>query len=262
MPIFSLDIFWISLAPTWYGLMYALGFLAGYFIIQRRQLFTQRELDALFLFIAAAIIVWGRLWYVCFYNASYFLSHPLEIFATWNGGMSFHGAALAVILSIILWSLKYKKPLFLVGDAVATVVPIGIWLWRIGNYINGELYGFGGYTGPFAIVQEWIRYFPSPLLEALCEWLILFILVNVVFRYFAPKIGYASATFLIGYGIMRFCIEFIRLPDAQVGYLFSTDWFTLGQFLSLPLIALGIGCIMILPRYNAKYMSWNKSKNY
>ena len=248
MPIISFDFFWITLAPTWYGLMYALWFLIGYSIIKWKKTFSNTELDSLFLSIFVAVILWGRLWYVLLYNASYFLAHPIEIFQTWNGGMSFHGATLAVICSVILWSLKYKKSLFSVWDAIATVVPIGIWLGRIGNYINGELYGFAGYTGPFAIIHDGIRYFPTPLLEACFEWIILFIFVNVIARKYAPRNGYASATFLIWYGVIRFLVEFFRIPDAQIWYLFSTWWLTLGQLLSIPLIIFGIIIILSLQK--------------
>lgn len=245
MKIFSLDIFGITFAPTWYGLMYALGFLFWYLIIKRRKIFTEKELDSLLLFMFIAVVGGWRLGYVLFYNLSYFVDHPLDALKIWEWGMSFHGATIAVILALILWSYMYKKSLLQVSDEVIAIIPIGLMLGRIGNYINSELYGYANYTGPFAMMHDGIPHFPSPLLEALLEWVFLLIFLQYLQKK-NPTYGTLSAVFLIGYGIIRFCIEFFRLPDTQIGYLFGSSWFTMGQLLSLPMIALGIILLIMI----------------
>lgn len=142
MSIFSLTFFGIHIAPTWYGLMYALGFIAGYCIIRARKVLSDAELDALVFYVFVGVILGGRLGYVLFYDLSYYLAHPVDILKTWNGGMSFHGGMIGVIIAMYLFARKYRKSFLDIADQVTSVLPIGLGLGRIGNYINGELLGF------------------------------------------------------------------------------------------------------------------------
>lgn len=239
MSIFEVSIFSIQIAPTWYGMMYAIGFLASYEYIKKNGYLKREDTDSLLLYIFCGVILGGRIGYVILYNFSYFLEHPLEIFATWNGGMSFHGWAVGVIIAIFLFAWKKKYRVFDVSDPIVTILPLALGLGRIGNLINQELLGFFPYTWPFAIVRSGISYFPSPLLEASLEWWILLIIM-LLWKYFEKKRGrrpgYASALFLGWYGIFRLFAEFFRLPDVQIGYLFSSDWITLGMIYTLPMI--------------------------
>lgn len=236
MSIFSITFFWIHIAPSWYGLMYALGFIGGYWILKRRKIFSEWELDSLILYIFFGVLLGGRLGYVLFYNLSYYLAHPIEILQTWHGGMSFHGGVIGVIIAMILFAWIHKKTFFSIADSVTSIIPIGLGFGRIGNYINGELLWFSPYTGPLAVVKNGVSYFPSPLLEATLEGVILFGIL-----YFLGKKnvfpGKVATSFLIWYGIFRFTIEFVRTPDIWLGYL--TFGLTMGQILSIPMIIIG-----------------------
>ncbi|MDD2891549.1 MAG: prolipoprotein diacylglyceryl transferase [Candidatus Gracilibacteria bacterium] len=236
MSIFSITFFGIHIAPSWYGLMYALGFIGGYWILKRRKIFSEGELDSLILYIFFGVLLGGRLGYVLFYNLSYYLAHPIEILQTWHGGMSFHGGVIGVIIAMILFAWIHKKTFFSIADSVTSIIPIGLGFGRIGNYINGELLGFSPYTGPLAVVKNGVSYFPSPLLEATLEGVILFGIL-----YFLGKKnvfpGKVATSFLIWYGIFRFTIEFVRTPDIGLGYL--TFGLTMGQILSIPMIIIG-----------------------
>ncbi|MDD5377304.1 MAG: prolipoprotein diacylglyceryl transferase [Candidatus Gracilibacteria bacterium] len=236
MAIFSITLFGIHIAPTWYGLMYALGFLAGYILIQRREILSDTELESLLFFVFLGVLLGGRLGYVLFYNFPYYLSHPLEILQTWKGGMSFHGGVIGVIIAMLLFALMYKKSFLIIADNVTSILPIGLGLGRIGNYLNGELLGFSPYTGPLAVIKDRVSYFPSPLLEALLEGVVLFSILYLLMKKnrFPGKI---ATSFLIWYGVFRFCIEFVRTPDAGLGYL--AFGLTMGQILSIPMIAIG-----------------------
>lgn len=169
MPIFSTTLFGITLAPTWYGLMYALGFIGGYLILRRRKILSETELDSLVLYVFFGVFLGGRLGYVLFYNLSYYLAHPVEILYTWQGGMSFHGGVIGVILAMLLFTRVHWKSFLVIADSVTSILPIGLGLGRIGNYINKELLGFTPYNGLFAVEKNGLSYFPSPLLEAVLE---------------------------------------------------------------------------------------------
>lgn len=239
MTIFELHIFGFTFAPTWYGLMYAIGFIWWYQIVKHHKVFKDDELDTLLLYVFLGVILGGRLGYVLFYNLPYFLSHPLEALMPWKWGMSFHWGVIGVVLAIYFFARKYKKSLFLVWDEVTSILPIGLGAGRIGNYINNELVGFTPYDGPLAMIKNGVSHFPTPILEAILEWLVLGIIL-----YFAYKnrkyVGQVSVYFLFWYGVFRLIAETTRLPDVQIGYLFGTDWFTLGMFLTLPMIAVWV----------------------
>lgn len=146
MTIFDITLFGIHLAPTWYGLMYALGFTAGYFIIRRRRMLSEAELESLILYVFFGVVLGGRLGYVLFYNLPHYLAHPLEILQTWQGGMSFHGGVIGVIVAMWLFSRIHRKSFLIIADHVTSVLPIGLGLGRIGNYLNRELLGFSPYS--------------------------------------------------------------------------------------------------------------------
>lgn len=242
-----------SLGPLhirWYGLMYVLGFLASYYLVRkqiREQKFTKLEeqFEDLNMVLIIAVVVGGRLGYVLFYNFSYYLAHPLEIPATWSGGMSFHGACLAVALSGWLFCRKKNIDFWSAADLYTATIPIGIGLGRIGNFINGEL--FGRVTNmPWGMVFPDggpLPRHPSQLYESFLEGLLLFVLLWSMRRKpwrnnkYWPH-GSIFTLFLIGYGCMRIFVEYFREPDPQLGYFLGL--FTMGQFLSCTMIVGGL----------------------
>jgi phosphatidylglycerol:prolipoprotein diacylglycerol transferase len=227
----------------WYGLMYLMAFLAAYLLANSRakQLpdwNTQQTEDMIF-YGALGVVLGGRIGYMLFYNLANFLSEPLSIFAIQGGGMSFHGGFLGVLLALVLFNRKYDKTFFATMDFVAPLVPLGLGFGRMGNFINGELWGKVT-TSPMGmyIQEQGVSRYPSQLYEAFLEGLVLFIILWVFSAKPRPLMS-VSALFLIFYGLFRFIIEFVRVPDVQLGYL-AFDWLTMGQLLSLPMIILGI----------------------
>ena len=188
------------------------------------------------------IIIGGRLGSVIFYNLTYYLQHPLEIIYLQQGGMSFHGGLLGVIAAVWFFCHKFNKRFFNVTDFIAPVVPIGLGAGRIGNFINGELWG-GPSNLPWAMVfpdpaAGGIARHPSQLYEALLEGLLLFLIL----WWFSSKprpVKAISGLFLLGYGVFRFMVEFVRVPDSHIGYL-AFDYVTMGMLLSSPMILFGI----------------------
>lgn len=244
MTIFTLHIFGLTLAPTWYGAMYAVSFLFGLILIKKQ--FTEKDTDTLFFATILWVILGGRFGYVLFYNLGYFIHNPLEILMPWKGGMSFHGGAIWVIIAWYFAAKKIKKPFLEVADKLVWIVPIGLFFWRIGNYINGELLWLAGYTGIFAKTVDSISYFPTPLLEAFLEWIILF---GILFwrKNTIKYPGQVWVWFLGGYGLMRFFAEFFRTPDVQVGYLLG-NWMTLGHVFSIIMLLFALVLGKVLSR--------------
>ncbi len=257
MPFPQIDpvIFHIGpLAVRWYGMMYLLGFVGGYLVMQRvarfRCLPISKELISDLLFYAVlGVVLGGRLGYALLYNPSYYLSRPLEIFYVWEGGMSFHGGLLGVLIVLLLFCKKHDLSLLMVADLAAVAVPIGLGFGRIGNFINAELWGRvtdvpwgvvfpGGGTAP--------RH-PSQLYEALLEGVVLFVIIYSLHR-LKVKTGVPGFCFLALYGLFRFLIEFVRQPDAHLGFLWGGA--TMGQLLSLPMLL--AGCVGMLILFKGK----------
>lgn len=236
MTIFTFEFWWITIAPTWYGLMYAVSFLIALVLMQKQ--FSEKHTDTLFFATVLWVILWGRLGYVVFYNLWYFIDHPLEVLMPWKGGMSFHGGAIGVIIAWHIAAKKIKKPFLTVADKLVWIVPIGLFFWRIWNYINGELMGLPGYTWLFARTIDSTTYFPTPLLEAFLEWAVLLVILIWKKKNTAYP-GQIWVWFLGGYGVMRFFAEFLRTPDVQIGYIFGW-WMTLGHIFSIGMVVVAI----------------------
>ena len=234
----------------WYGLMYLLAFVAAYFLANRRvdklAGWNKQQVEDLVLFGAIGVVVGGRVGYMLFYSFSNFLADPLSIFAIQGGGMSFHGGLLGVILAMVLFNRKYEKSFFITMDFVAPLVPLGLGFGRFGNFINGELWGKVT-TSPMGmyINEQGLSRYPSQLYEGLLEGLVLFVILWVFSSKPRPLMS-VSALFLIFYGLFRFIVEFVRVPDEQLGYL-AFDWLTMGQVLSIPMIILG--CCLLYKAY-------------
>jgi phosphatidylglycerol:prolipoprotein diacylglycerol transferase len=235
--IFSVEI-------RWYSLAYIVGILAGWILSKKifiSELNIKEKFDDFITFAILGIIVGGRLGYVLFYNFSYYSNNFFEIFRVWQGGMSFHGGLLGIIIVSIWFSKKNNHNPFDYLDTVSIVAPIGIFFGRIANFINSELYGFESnlpWSVKFIQIDNLYRH-PSQLYEALFEGIILFIIL----LYFRDKSlmktpGLISGLFLIFYSIFRFVIEFFRAPDVQLGYLFLN--LTMGQIVSLIFLLIGI----------------------
>lgn len=241
------------LAIRWYGLMYLAGFIAAYGLI--RYLAKWRELplskdgvsDLLF-YCVVGVIAGGRLGYTLFYNPGYYVFHPLEIFAVWQGGMSFHGGLLGVVVATLLYCRRHRLPVLLTGDILTTAATIGLGLGRLGNFINAELWGRPTEL-PWGMVFPGagnLPRHPSQLYEMLLEGVVLFI---VLFWMHRRKVthGLPFYGFFLGYGLFRFLVEFIREPDAHLGFLWGGA--TMGQLLSLPMIVFGgVGLLILLRR--------------
>ena len=237
------------LAVHWYGLMYLVAFLNVLWLGKlriRRNLardpnygWQENELDDLLFYGALGVILGGRLGYVFFYQPGYFLGHPLEIFALWQGGMSFHGGFLGVLIAMWLYARKTGKRWLVIMDFVAPLVPLGLGAGRLGNFINGELWGRATDL-PWGMVfpkVDSIARHPSQLYEFGLEGIALFLILWLYSRKPRP-VGTVSALFLIGYGAFRFLIEFTREPDSFLGVL--ALGMSMGQWLSLPMILIGL----------------------
>jgi phosphatidylglycerol---prolipoprotein diacylglyceryl transferase len=240
----------VALGPVkihWYGLMYLLGFATAWWLGRVRAKDPRRDwsgaaVDDLLFYIALGVIVGGRLGYVLFYDLSRFAHNPSLIVRIWQGGMSFHGGLIGVMIAMWWFARTRGRRFFAVADFVAPLVPPGIAFGRIGNFINGNLWG-GPSDLPWAMVfpdprAGGVPRHPSQLYQALLEGLALFVIVWVYSRHPRPTMA-VSGVFLTGYGIFRFAIEFIRVPDEQIGYL-AFHWLTMGQVLSTPMIIAGL----------------------
>ncbi len=230
----------------WYGIMYLIGFGGGWWLGRRRARevwrgWRQEQVDDLVFYIVLGVLLGGRLGYVLFYDFGSFLADPISLFKVWQGGMSFHGGLIGVILAMWLFARRRDTGFFNVADFVAPLVPIGLGAGRIGNFINGRLWGKEtdlpwGMVFPDSRAGGVPRH-PSQLYEVLLEGVVLFVVLWLFSRRPRPTMA-LSALFLMLYGVFRFLVEFVRVPDVQYGYL-AFDWVTMGQVLSLPMILAG-----------------------
>jgi phosphatidylglycerol:prolipoprotein diacylglycerol transferase len=235
----------LDLGPVqvhWYGLMYLFGFVSVWILGRARAAnfaWSKTEVEDVLFYGAIGVIVGGRLGYVLFYDLANYFNHPLDVIKIWQGGMSFHGGLLGVLAAFWFFAHKTQRSFFQVSDFLAPMVPLGLLFGRIGNFINGELWGKVSDV-PWAMVFPSggaLPRHPSQLYEAMLEGAVLFL---ILWFYSAskPARGAVSGLFLLGYGVFRFMIEFVRVPDPQYGYL-AFNWLTMGQVLSLPMILLG-----------------------
>ena len=238
----------LSIGPLqfrWYGIMYMLAFLLGWWLARRRaarpwSTWTPAQVDDLLTLVMLGVILGGRLGYVLFYDLPAYVADPLEIFRVWNGGMSFHGGLLGVLAAFALYAWRNGRNFMDVSDFVAPLVTPGLLFGRLGNFINGELWGHvtnlpWGMVFPHAGPEP--RH-PSQLYEAGLEGVVLFWILWVYSARPRPR-GAVSGVFALGYGVFRFLVEFVRVPDANLGYL-AFGWLTMGQLLCVPLIAVGV----------------------
>ncbi|MCE4936281.1 prolipoprotein diacylglyceryl transferase [Aliivibrio fischeri] len=232
------------LAVRWYGLMYLFGFMFALWLANKRadkpnSGWTRDQVSDLLFAGFLGVVIGGRVGYVLFYNFGYFLDNPLYLFEVWTGGMSFHGGLLGVISAMLWYGYKNNRSFFTIADFVAPLVPFGLGAGRLGNFMNGELWGRVTDV-PWAMVFPTGGPFPrhpSQLYEFALEGVVLFLILNWFIRKPRP-LGAVSGLFLFGYGTFRFLVEYVRQPDAQLG-LFG-DWISMGQILSLPMVIGGL----------------------
>jgi phosphatidylglycerol---prolipoprotein diacylglyceryl transferase len=238
----------LALGPIkihWYGITYVVSIVSAWYLLRWRGGknpllgWKQEHIDDMVFFATLGIIVGGRLGSVLFYNLPYYLDHPIDIFKINKGGMSFHGGLIGVLLAMLWFAWKTNSTFFQVTDFIAPVVPIGLGCGRIGNFINGELWGAPS-SLPWAMVFPGagaMPRHPSQLYEVFLEGILLFIILWFYSAKPRPIMA-VSGLFLLGYGLFRSSVEFVREPDAHLGYL-AFDWVTMGMVLSLPMILFG-----------------------
>ena len=235
--IFSLEIRWYSLAYI-FGILFAWIYCKKILIKDKN---TLKLFDDLISYLIIGIILGGRLGYVFFYNTKYYLSNPIEILMIWQGGMSFHGGLLGVLIATIIFANKNNVNKYIFLDLISASAPIGIFLGRISNFINSELYGRKTdvlWSVVFTKVDNISRH-PSQIYEAILEGLVLFFIMYLFIKKdYLRKPGLISSLFLIFYSIFRFFIEFYRVPDEQLGFIFLN--LTMGQFISLIFLCFGL----------------------
>lgn len=254
------------LAVHWYGIMYIIAFFGAWILGMWRAKkpnsgWTSEQVSDLIFYAAIGVIVGGRVGYMIFYHFSQLIAEPLSLFQIWRGGMSFHGGLLGVIVALYLYSRKIHKSFFEVGDFIAPLVPFGLAAGRLGNFINGELWGRVTDV-PWAMVFPnggQLPRHPSMLYEFFFEGVVLFIILWIFSAKKRPTMA-VSGLFLLGYGIFRFIIEFYRQPDIQIGFV-AFGWLSEGQLLSIPMIIAGM--IMLCAAYSCKKNLLNcfKQKN-
>ncbi len=235
------------LQVRWYGLMYVIAFLAAYFVIKHQEKrrpmgLSPRLIQDLIIYLLVGLVIGARAGYILFYqymNLQDYTHHPLEIIAVWHGGMSFHGGLIGVVAAGWWFSRRKRTPFWALADRVIVAAPIGLGLGRIGNFINGELFGRPSDL-PWAMVFPGggpLARHPSQLYEGLFEGLILFLILLWLNRKKVPE-GFLLGTFLLGYGLFRFFLEFFREPDPQLGFILGP--FTMGQALCVIMMVIGI----------------------
>jgi len=258
----AIDPVLLSLGPLkihWYGLMYLVGFTGAWALGRWRAgragaIWTPEQVDDIIFYGALGVILGGRLGYVLFYGFGQLLADPLYLFRVWDGGMSFHGGLLGVLAAMYLYARKLGRPFFVLTDFIAPLVPVGLFAGRIGNFINGELWGkvtdsawgmripcgrFPYLCRDLPPETFWsLPHHPSQLYQAALEGLALFLLLWLFSARPRPTMA-VSGLFLIGYGVFRFGAEFVRSPDAHIGYL-AWGWLTMGQLLTVPMLLFGV----------------------
>ena len=258
------------LAIHWYGLTYLAAFALFYFLATRRLRhepyaalqgdapgrWSRRDIEDMLFLGVVGVIAGGRLGYCLFYKPAYYASHPLEIFFIWQGGMSFHGGMLGVIASQWWYAFSRGKPFWQVTDFIAPCVPLGLAAGRVGNFINGELWGRAAdpalpWAMAFPTSGSMMPRHPSQVYQFLLEGVLLFILLWIYARK-APRRAQVSAAFLIGYGLFRFIAEFFREPDAHLIWLKDQTGLSMGQWLCVPMVLFGIGLWLWAQRHPAR----------
>jgi phosphatidylglycerol---prolipoprotein diacylglyceryl transferase len=270
VPFPPIDPIAVSIGPfavRWYALAYLagvlLGALYGMFLLRRRTLwadntppFQPGDVFDFAFWAVLGIVLGGRLGYVLFYNLPYYATHPFEIIALWDGGMSFHGGLVGIILAMIYFTRSKGGNVLLGLDLLACMGTIGLFLGRIANFINAELYG-APTDLPWGVVFPtdplMVPRHPSQLYEAALEGIVLFLVIRFVTHvaYGLRRPGLVSGVFGVGYALARILVEFVRMPDAQLGYLYG-GWLTMGMVLSLPLLLIGLGFIVYANRRRAR----------
>jgi phosphatidylglycerol:prolipoprotein diacylglycerol transferase len=247
----------VQLGPIkihWYGIMYLVAFGAAWWLGNRRARkpnsgWTSEQISDVVFYGALGTVLGGRIGYTFFYNLPGFLSDPLVIFRVWEGGMSFHGGLLGVLVAMWLFGRKTHKKFFEITDFIAPLVPVGIAAVRFANFINGELWGRVT-TSPLGMVFPTggpLPRHPSQLYEMFMEGIVLFVIVWFFSAKPRPRMA-VSGVFALGYGCFRFLMEFFRQPDEQLGFI-AFNWLTMGQLLSIPLILLGILLLFLAYRH-------------
>lgn len=245
------------LAIRWYGISYIMGFALAWFLLSWRagrdrwaSRWTKDQVGDLVVYTAFGAVLGGRLGYILLYKLESYLADPLSIFKVWEGGMAFHGGLIGVLIALALFARKNDKRFFEVADFMAPAVPVGLFFGRIANFINQELWG-APTNLPWGVVfthpdAGGIARHPSQLYEAALEGILLFLILWIFSSRHRP-LGAISGLFLLGYGVFRFLVEFVRLPDEHVGYV-AFDWLTLGQIYSLPMVMIGLALMIIAYR--------------
>ncbi len=254
----------VSIGPLevhWYGLMYLVAFGVGWWLglLRTRREGTQwraGEISDLVFYFALGAVLGGRIGYTLFYNLPAFLADPLVIFRIWQGGMSYHGGMLGVFIAMGLYARHTGRTFFQVTDYMAPLVPTGLAAGRLGNFINGELWGSPtslpwGMVFPF--VDDQPRH-PSMLYEFVLEGVVFFAILWLFSRRPRPTMA-VSGLYLICYGVFRFAVEFVREPDTHIGYL-AWGWLTMGQVLSFPMVVVGIAFFVYAYRRTDGRISW------
>jgi phosphatidylglycerol:prolipoprotein diacylglycerol transferase len=255
IPYPNIDPVFLRLGPIqlrWYGLMYMLSFIIGFFVLKsyakyRKMNMTTDDLYDLLFYLILGVMIGGRLGYVLFYDLGSYIREPLSVFAIWQGGMSFHGGFIGMILAAIWVARKKRWNFWEIADLGSAVAPIGLGLGRIGNFINGELFGRPTTVSWAMIFPEGgpMPRHPSQIYEALLEGLVLFLILRWFYRknFYPGTVFWALVAF---YGLFRFLVEFVREPDAQIGL--DLGPFTRGQLLSLPMLVIGTVMVIIYVR--------------
>jgi phosphatidylglycerol---prolipoprotein diacylglyceryl transferase len=256
-----LHLFGRELGPIevhWYGIMYLIGFAAAWWLARMRaaragSTWKPVDVDDFVFYAMLGVILGGRIGYVLFYGLSFWARDPWYPFKIWEGGMSFHGGLIGVLVALAIFALRRGRHIADVFDFAAPLPGIGIFAGRIGNFINGELWGKTT-TLPWGFEVNGAVRHPSQLYEALLEGLVLFVVLWIYTSKPRPRLA-PSGLFLLIYGIARFLVEFVRVPDEQIGYL-AGGWVTMGQVLSLPMILIGAALLLWAHRQRSPSGNW------